>query len=300
MTKRQLVKKPKIIVIVGPTASGKSDLAIQLAKRYGGEIISADSRQVYKGMDIGTGKVTKKGQELIRHYLLDVADPKKQFTVSDFEKLAEKAIKEISAKGKIPVIVGGTGFYIDILLGRMATAEVPPNKKLRANLEKLSVEHLFKRLRKLDPRRAETIDVHNKRRLVRALEIILSTGKPVPKLESSIKYQVLWIGLKPKDLEKRIKKRLDARLKRGMAREVKKLLRQGISHKRLYDFGLEYRWLSEYLKGKVSYQEMKEKLLRDIIGYSKRQMTWFKRNKEIHWVKNQKEMLALVNRFLHP
>jgi tRNA dimethylallyltransferase len=301
----------KIIVIVGPTASGKSDFGIKLSKKLNGEIISADSRQVYRGMDIGTGKVTKKEQKMAKHHLLDMANPKKQFTADDFKRLGEKAIKEIRAKGKIPIIVGGTGFYIDILLGRMATAQVPVNKKLRAKLEKQSAEQLFKRLLRLDLERAKTIDRHNRRRLIRALEIVITTGRPVPKAVSSIKYPVLWLGLRPEGLEKRIRKRLDARLKEEMIKEVARLHEEGLSWKRLDDFGLEYRWTSRWLKksspkagksniphSKFSSSDEYQNLLRDIIKYSKRQMTWFKRNKEIRWLDNNKTAERLARQFL--
>lgn len=322
---------PKIIVILGPTASGKSDLGIRLAKKFNGEIISADSRQVYRGMDIGTGKVRQdrtlpvpnskfKNQNAkfrnhfyssdIRHHLINITSPKKQFTTDDFKNLGRKAINDIISRGKTPIIVGGTGFYIDVLLGRMSIAKVPPNKKLRARLDKLTVEHLFKMLQKLDPQRAKTIESKNKRRLIRALEIVLTTGKPVPKPIVSRKYKVVWIGLKPKNIKQRIKKRLDLRLKQGMIKEVKNLLKSGVSKKRLYSFGLEYKWLTRYLNKEINYEAMKENLLRDIIRYSKRQMTWFtrpnfvernlggfKRNKDIHWVKNRKEAEDLIKRF---
>ena len=303
MTRNQ---KPKMIVILGPTASGKSGLGIFLARKFKGEIISADSRQVYRGMNIGTGKVSRKEQRAVKHYLLDVINPKKVFTVSDFKKLGEKSIKNILSKNRIPFIVGGTGFYIDALVKDFGLPEVPPDKKLRLKLEKITAENLYKELKRLDPHRARTIDPKNKRRLIRALEIIKNTSKPVPKLVSSIKYQVLWLGLKPKNLEKMIKLRLDKRLKQGMVKEVKNLLRSGVSRKRLYDLGLEYRWISEYLSDKASYTEMKKGLLRDIVKYSKRQMTWFKKNKEIHWlapskvegIKNQREAEILIRKFI--
>ena len=311
------INSTKVIVIVGPTASGKSDLAIKLAKKIEGEIISADSRQVYRGMDIGTGKVSKKEQKIVPHRLIDIVSPKKQFTADDFKKLGEKAIKEIFAKGKIPVIVGGTGFYVDVLLGRISVAEVPPNKKLRAKLEKQSAEQLFKRLEKLDPNRAKTIEPQNKRRLIRALEIAVAVKKsPKPTLtsknavaENEVNYKILWIGIKfqQKDLNKRIKKRLNKRLKQGVVREVKNLLRSSVTKKRLYDFGLEYRWVSRWLKSSERKQSFSnsqeyENLLRDIIKYSKRQMTWFKRNKEIHWLNpsadGQREAEKLFIQFL--
>lgn len=314
------INQNKIVVIVGPTASGKSDLALRLAKlaqgtafkkKYstgGAEIISADSRQVYRGMDIGTGKISKREQKIIKHRLLDVVNPKKQFTADDFKKLGQKAIAEIMSRNKLPIIVGGTGFYIDVLLGKVAIVEVPPNRKLRARFDKLTVEHLFKMLHKLDPKRARTIEPKNKRRLIRALEIVLTTKKPVP-INYNLKpltHNILWLGLKPKNLEKRIKKRLDARLKQGMVKEVAKLQKQGLSWKRLDDFGLEYRWVSRWLKkskfkipdSKFLNSDEYQNLLRDIIKYSKRQITWFKRNKEMCWIKNRKEAEGLAKKFL--
>ena len=294
--------KSKIVVILGPTASGKSDLGIYLARKLGGEIISADSRQVYRGMDIGTGKITKREQKLVRHHLLDVANPKKVFTVSDFKKLGEKAVKEILSKEKVPFIVGGTGFYVDALIKDISLPEVLPNKKLRAELAKQTAERLFSSLLDLDPRRAKTIDPKNKVRLIRALEIIKTTGKSVPLVKEFPKYDVLYLGINPPKniLEKRIKLRLEKRLKQGMVKEVKNLLAQGVSKKRLHDFGLEYRWINEYLSGKINYTEMRVGLYKAIIKYSKRQMTWFKRNKEINWVKNQKEAEKLVKKFISP
>ncbi|MBX4211816.1 MAG: tRNA (adenosine(37)-N6)-dimethylallyltransferase MiaA, partial [Candidatus Yanofskybacteria bacterium] len=288
----------RIIAIVGPTASGKSDLGIFLAQKLQGEIISADSRQVYKGMDIGTGKVSKLEQKLVPHHLLDVADPKRDFSASRFKTLAQKAIKEISNKNKIPILVGGTGFYIDTLMGKFSLPAVKPNKKLREHLEKFSTDHLFKVLCNLDPERAASIDRHNKHRLVRALEIVLITGKPVPKLNPTIPYEILWLGVDPKNLEKRIKLRLDKRLEHGMIEEVIKLHRQGVSFKRLEKFGLEYYWMARYLQDKVTLEAMKSGLLQDIFQYSKRQMTWFKKNHDIHWVHTKSESLRLAQKFV--
>ena len=258
-------------------------------------------------MDIGTGKVTKKEQESARHHLLDVTSPKKVFTVSDFKKLGQRAVFDIASRNKVPFVVGGTGFYVDALIYDLVLPEVPPDKKLRARLDKFSAEHLFKMLRKLDPKRARAIDPKNKRRLIRALEIILTTGKPIPKLASGYslmasRYNVLWLGLKPKNLEKRIKLRLNKRLKQGMVKEVKDLLNAGVPKKRLYDLGLEYRWISRYLAREINRRELRDGLLKDIIKYSKRQMTWFKRNKEIHWIKDRKEAEKIIRKFLvsHP
>lgn len=304
--------KPQIIVIVGPTSSGKSDLGIKLAHKFNGEIISADSRQVYCGMDIGTGKIARdrhKGRLCntktpfvsggIIHHLIDVISPKKVFTANDFKKLGQKAIEEIMAKNKIAIIVGGTGFYIDVLLGRMGMAEVPPNQKLRSQFDKLTAKKLFKKLQKLDPERARVIDHHNKRRLIRALEIVLTTKKTSLNTKYKIpdtKYDILWVGIKPNNLESRIKIRLDRRLAQGMISEVKNLHTSRVSYKRLHDFGLEYGWVSKYLEGKMSKNEMKKNLYRDIVRYSKRQMTWFKRNENIHWITSLKQAEKIIKK----
>ena len=293
-------KRPKIVVILGPTASGKSDLA----RHFNGEIISADSRQVYRGMNIGTGKVTKKEQKLVKHHLIDIASPKKEFNVSDFQKLSGKTISEIISRGKLPIVCGGTGFWIDALAYNTSLPNVPPNKKLRAKLEKQTAEQLFKQLARLDPQRSKNIDKHNKYRLTRALEIIFATGKPVPPVKShGSAYEIIWLGITwpKKILTERIKIRLDKRLRQGLVSEIKKLSAAGLSHKRLFSFGLEYRWISEYLQGKTSRQEMAEGLYRDIIKFSKRQATWFKRNKDIAWInpKKQNQAFGLVKKFLH-
>ena len=303
--------KNKIIVILGPTASGKTGLSIKLAKKFHGEIISADSRQLYKGMDIGTGKVTKKEMAKIPHYLLDVANPKKQFTVAQYKRLAERAIKKIIANKKIPIICGGTGFYIQTITDNTTIPEVKPDAKLRAELEKKSAKELFNQLKKLDPRRAKNIDGNNRRRLIRALEIVIKSGKKVPILKSEPKYEALIIGIKrnAKELKELIKTRLFKRLKQGMVKEIINLKKSGLSWKRLEDFGLEYRYVAYYLQNKLSYNEMVGKLQKEIEHYAKRQMTWFsahggsasggKKDRKIHWIKNQKEAEKIIKEFLN-
>ena len=291
----------KLIVILGPTSSGKSGLAVKLAKKFNGEIISADSRQVYKGMDIGTGKVTKKEREGIFHYLLDVVSPKRRFTVFQYRKLAINAINKILKKGKIPVLCGGTGFYIQAVVDGILIPEVPPDWKLRKKLEKKSLKELFFQLKKLDPKRAKKIDKKNLRRLIRALEVIIKTKKPIPALKKKpLPYPVLMLGIKKdfQTLKKLIKGRLLKRLKKGMIAEVKRLKKSGVSWKRLEDFGLEYRWITKFLQKKISFLEMKEELQKDIEHFAKRQMTWFKRDQKIRWVKNYKEAEKLVKKFL--
>ncbi|MBI4708741.1 MAG: tRNA (adenosine(37)-N6)-dimethylallyltransferase MiaA [Candidatus Portnoybacteria bacterium] len=173
-------RNQKLIIVLGPTASGKSDLAVSLAKKINGEVISADSRQVYKGLDIGSGKITKEEMQGIPHCLLGVADPKRRFSVAQYKKLAQVAIKKIQRQGKIPIICGGTGFYIQAVVDNIALPEVKPDWKLRKQLEKFNTDELFKKLKKLDPRRSRNIDSHNQRRLIRALEIVIKSGKPVP------------------------------------------------------------------------------------------------------------------------
>ncbi|MFA5053152.1 MAG: tRNA (adenosine(37)-N6)-dimethylallyltransferase MiaA [Parcubacteria group bacterium] len=281
---------PKILIILGPTASGKSDLAVKLAKERNGEIISADSRQVYKGLNIGAGKITKKEMMGIPHHLLDVVSPKKVFTVSDYSYLAHKAIKDILSRGKLPIVCGGTGFYIDAILYGDFFASVPPNQPLRNKLSKLTTEELAKELSELDPDRFASVDTKNRIRLIRSLEIVLITGKPVPRIKKKPIYDAEKIGLlwPMKELDERIELRLDKRLAPradgGMIQEVSDLRKKGLSWKRLYELGLEYRYISLYLKGELNYEEMREKLLTAIKQYARRQMTWFKRDKSINWI----------------
>ncbi|MFA6295091.1 MAG: tRNA (adenosine(37)-N6)-dimethylallyltransferase MiaA [Candidatus Paceibacterota bacterium] len=277
--------KPKILIILGPTATGKSDLAVSLAKKCNGEVISADSRQVYRGMDIGTGKVTKKEMGGIPHHLLDVADPRRQFTVAKFVKLAEKAIKQITNKGKLPIICGGTGFYIQALVDGIIIPEVPANNTLRKKLSKMPVTDLFKMLSKLDPERAKNIDSKNPRRLIRAIEVATALGKVPPLNKNVNKYDATFIGLNlpPEELKMRIQTRLLKRLKHGMLNESRKLHVNGISWKRMEDFGLEYRYIARHLQGKISKEEMVKQLDMEIWHYAKRQMTWFKKEKRIKW-----------------
>lgn len=321
----------KVLAIVGPTASGKSDLAIKLAlylispqnkKKFGidgAEIISADSRQVYKGFNLSAGKVTKKEMAGIPHHLLDVANPKKVFTVFDYKKMAKKVIKKILEKNKLPIVCGGTGFYINALLYDYNFPQVPPNQKLRKKLEKQTTEKLFRTLQKLDPKRAKTIDRQNKRRLIRAIEIITKTKKPIQELQKKSTYNLLILGIKQskKILRQKIKKRLLARIKKGMIKEIIKIKNQGVSWKKLENLGLEYRWISRYLRQKIKIEnnkkltlsernkiikrlkdEMIKKLNTEIWQYARRQITWFKKNQEIIWIKNQKEAIKFLRIFL--
>ena len=291
----------KLIVILGPTASGKSALAVKIAKKFGGEVISVDSRQVYKGMDIGTGKIKKEEMKGVPHYLLDVASPKKRFTVAQFQKLAKKAIEKIFKKGKIPILCGGTGFYLWVLTHQVSIPKVKPDWKSRKKLEKKPAKELFEILKKLDKDRAKTIEKENKRRLIRAIEIAKKLGKVPPLKTESLPYPILFLGIKKssEELRKLIRKRLLKRLKEGMIEEVKVLRKSGISWKRLEEFGLEYKWISKYLQGKISYKEMIKNLQKDIESFAKRQMTYFKKYfPKTVWIKNFKEAEKLIKDFL--
>ncbi len=292
------INKEKIIVVLGPTSSGKSDLAVKLAQKFGGEIISADSRQVYRGMDIGSGKISKKEMQGIPHYLLDVANPKRNFSAARYQKMAEEAINKISKKGKIPIICGGTAFYIKSVTEGMVFPKVKPDWKLRKKLEEKSVDDLYKILKKIDPRRSKNIEIKNPRRLIRSIEIALKSKKPIPALEVSPRSNVLKIGIIKNDLEKVIKKRLLKRIKKGMLKETKNLKDSGLSWKRIENFGLEYKWTSKYLKKEISREEMIDKLYLDIIRFSKKQMTWFKKDPDILWVRGYWETSTLVKNFL--
>lgn len=292
--------KPKLIVIVGQTSSGKTELSIKLAKKFPGEIVSADSRQVYKGMDVGTGKATKREMQGIPHHLLDIIFPKRKFTVAQYQKLALKAIEKIHAKEKLPFLVGGTGFYIQAVVDNLVIPEVRPDWKLRAKLARKTAQELFQLLQKQDPQRARTIQKTNKRRLIRALEIVFKTQKPVPPLKKrSSQFELCILGIKKskKEIEKLIQTRLQKRLP-GILKEIKKLHLAGISWKRLEEFGLEYRYGALYLQKKITREHMREKLQSEIVRFAKRQMTWFKRDKRICWITDYQAAEKLVEEFV--
>jgi len=286
---------------VGPTASGKTGVAIELAKKLGGEVVSADSRQVYRGMDIGTAKVTPEEMQDIPHHLLDVADPSEVYTATDFARDAKVAVDDILARGKLPIVAGGTFFYIDALLGRVSMPEVPPDREMHAKFEEKSAAELLAMLENLDPDRAASIDKENKRRLIRAIEIAMYLGKVPPPRPADCPYDVLTIGLTI-DMETHgeiVKQRIIERLHTGMVAEVEALLKNGITHERLENFGLEYRYISRYLRGLLDYDTMVEELAVKTRQYAKRQMTWLKRDKTIQWFsKNDQKILDVTETFL--
>lgn len=294
-------KLPRLIAIVGPTASGKSALGVALARAVGGEIISADSRQVYQGMDIGSGKITEREMKGVPHHMLDVADARHFFSVSDFKKQAERALSYMIERKKIPIVVGGSALYVNALVENQSYPEVPPNMALRRKLEKKSVSQLFSLVKKKDPTRAKTIDPKNPRRLIRALEIISALGK-VPSLKPTRRYNVLKIGVQVSNgaLKRSIDARLRKRFKYGMIDEVRRLHRHGVSWKQLESFGLEYRFIALYLQGKIKRGDLIPLLNRAIWDFVRRQKTWWKNDKKIVWVKKgeTKKAIRLAKKFL--
>lgn len=283
-----MVIKPPLVAIVGPTASGKTELGIGLAEEHHGEIVSADSRQVYRGMDIGTNKPSAEEQQRIPHHLLDVADPKDVYTLAQFQEAAFKAIKHIQARGKLPFLVGGTGLYIQSIVDNLTIPPVPPQPQLRTELEQLPLEQLQQRLKDADPVGHAGIDLKNPRRVIRAIEVSETAGVPFSSLKSTgpAPYDISMIGIKrtPDELETRMRDGLDSWVERGLFQEVSRLHEDGVTWEQLESFGLEYRRVAESLQGKISREEAIELSYKDLLAYAKRQMTWFKRDSRIQWV----------------
>ena len=279
------MKKNLVIVILGQTSTGKSDTAVELAQEFGGEIISADSRQVYKGLDIGSGKITQEEMKRIPHYGLDLIGPQTVYSMADFQEYAFQKIEEIIKRDKIPFIVGGTGFFIQSVVDNLLLPDVPHNPELRKQLEKLTLENLQNKLQELDPEKAKTIDTQNKHRLIRAIEIATTLGSVPPVQKQSTPYEFLQIGLfLPKEeLQTKIHKRILVRLEHGMIEEVENLHKNGLSWERLEELGLEYRYVAQFLQNKITKKEMIETLTNKTNQFAKRQMTWFKRDERVHW-----------------
>ena len=303
----------KIVTILGPTSSGKSAIAIKLAKQFDGEVISADSRQVYKNMDLGTGKIKGRWHkrcgrkvfisEGIIHHLIDFRSPCGQYNVSHFQKDCVRLIKYANARGKLPIICGGTGFWISAVIDGVKLPNVKPNKKLRIELSKKTTAQLFAILKKLDFQRTKTIDQNNKLRLIRAIEICQTLGcVPEPNRKSKIenrKYLQIGVGWPQEKLDQKIKKRLHDRWHSGMIKEVKDLkTKYNLSWKKIQSFGLAYYWIPLFLQNKISETELTEKMFIAERNYAKRQRTWFKRDKTITWEHNYAEIKKTVRGFL--
>ncbi len=293
----------KIIVVLGQTSTGKSDYAVELAldlKRFGvdTEIISADSRQVYKGMDLGTGKITTKEMQGIPHHMLDITSPSRVYTVAQYQKQVQKIIQILMKKNIVPILVGGTGFYIDAVINSSKLPEVKPDTSLRKKLAVKTKDQLYAMLLKLNPERAKDIDKDNPVRLIRAIEIArdLKELKAKPHrqdldkksvtLVPQLKLHAIKIGLTLPDelLKDKIRNRITARMKKGMIKEMERLHSDGISWKRMEALGLEYRYGALYLQGKLTKEEMVAQLGTESWHYAKRQKTWFKRDLDTLWI----------------
>ncbi len=304
---------PKIIVLVGPTASGKTSWSLQLAEKFSGEIISADSRQIYRKMTIGTAKVQGewKWNGLRRtymvgdtvHHLIDFLDPGKLFTVAEFRDKAVKYVKLATSNKRIPIIVGGTGLYVDALVDNYIIPKVTPNKKLRQSLDHKTTDELMTLLGQMDPETAERIDSKNKRRLIRALEVCIFTGEPfsAQRMKGEALFYPLIIGVDvPRDiLYNRIDTRIDEMMVQGLEQEVRALIRQRYSWDMPSMNGIGYKEFREYFEGTCSLETAVELLKRDTRRLAKKQLTWFKRDKKIHWVDSYEKAEKLVRNFIN-
>ncbi|PKL72680.1 tRNA (adenosine(37)-N6)-dimethylallyltransferase MiaA [Candidatus Kuenenbacteria bacterium HGW-Kuenenbacteria-1] len=320
-----LRKKPQLIVILGPTASGKSELALKLAKKFNGEIVSADSRQIYKKMNIGTNKIKNKKLSLnevkelkvkslnnkvqiinnIPHYMIDIINPNKEFSLAKYKKMTIKIIKNIQKQGKIPFLVGGTGLYISSIINNFQIPKVPPNTKLREKIEneikKYGIEKVYQKLLKLDPETEKFVQKNNARRIIRALEVCLSKGKLFSQQRQKNKplFRVLQLGIKTnrKKLLEKINQRVDQMIKDGLIKEVTELAKK-------YNWNLQsmsgigYKQMGMYLRNEINLDETIELIKRDTRRYARRQMTWFKKDDRINWISNQKQSEKLIANFL--
>lgn len=296
---------PKLIVIIGPTASGKSALAIKIAKQFNGEIISADSRQVYCGMDIGTAKPTQKEMTIVPHHLIDIKNPNENYTVAEYKKDAIKTIKKIITKGHLPILVGGTGLYVKAIIDNLEIPRVKPDLKLRKNLElrikNYGLKLVYDELINLDPEAAYIVDPNNPRRVIRALEIALKTKKSFSAQRKAGKplFDFTLVGIEwPKNiLDKRINKRVDLMIKEGLIDEIKNLIKKyGLKQQSFEAIG--YREIIGYLHKKNTLDKAMNLIKKNTRNYAKRQMTWFRKDKRIYWIRNEKETEKIIKNFL--
>ncbi len=274
---------PRIVAVVGTNASGKSSLGVRLAQRFGGEIVSADSRQVFRGLDLGSGKISKEEMRGVPHHLLDVCEPNDFFSMADFQALAYRAIDDILARGSIPFLVGGTGLYVASVTEGYQLSDRMPNLAYREELETKTTPELYEMLVSAVP--DIEIDRSNRNRVMRALEKLESGDTQPPSRKT--RYRVLKLGVswERETLKRRIDERLERRMNAGMVDEVRGLIQNGASHEFLMKLGLEYRFLTRYLDGEfASESEMTEELSAAIKKFAKRQMTWFRRDPDIHWL----------------
>ena len=282
------MEKTKIICVVGATASGKTDLAVKLAKAVDGEIVSADSMQVYKNMPIATAVATKEEQEGVPHHLVEFLNTDETFSVADYVELAKSKIAEITSRGRVPIVAGGTGLFVDSLVKNISFSEVGSNAEIRNELAEKSNEELYEKLLKLDANAAEDIHPNNRKRVIRALELCMSGISKTEQNENSMlvdsPYDALYIGIGYKDRQKlydRINKRVDLMLEAGLENEARQMLgKQGLTARQ----AIGHKELQPYIDGKITLDEATENLKRETRRYAKRQLTWFRRNENINWL----------------
>lgn len=282
------MEKTKIICVVGATASGKTDLAVKLAKAVDGEIVSADSMQVYKNMPIATAVATKEEQDGVPHHLVEFLNTDETFSVADYVELAKSKIAEISSRGRVPIVAGGTGLFVDSLVKNISFSEVGSNAEIRTELAEKSNEELYEKLLKLDPNAAVDIHPNNRKRVIRALELCMSGTSKTEQNENSLlcdsPYDALYIGIGYKDRQKlydRINKRVDLMLEAGLENEARQMLgKQGLTARQ----AIGHKELQPYIDGKITLDEATENLKRETRRYAKRQLTWFRRNENINWL----------------
>ncbi|MBR5992314.1 MAG: tRNA (adenosine(37)-N6)-dimethylallyltransferase MiaA [Lachnospiraceae bacterium] len=289
----------KLLVITGTNASGKSGLGIELARKYGAEVISADSRQVFTGLDLGSGKVIPEEMKGVRHHLLDVAAPNDFFSLSDYQRLAYEAIDDILARQKKAFLVGGTGLYVNSVVDGYNLSESAPDPEIRKQVEEKTLEELIEMLKEHNPAALERVDLKNKRRVERAVEKALAGDKDENPSEK--RYETFVIGVTwPREvLYERIHERLDRRLDQGMIDEVVKLRKAGATDEFLYKLGLEYRYILMYLRGEfASFDDFYETLFKEIRHLAKEQMTWFRKRKDIHWIDMTGDPVTEASRYI--
>jgi len=307
-----LQRRP-LFVLIGPTAVGKTSLSIEIAKKINGEIISADSMQVYKYLNIGTAKIRPEEAQGIPHHLVNIKKPTESFSVAEFKKLAEEKISEIYNKKKLPMLVGGTGLYVNSVINDYNFTEIDSSQKIRADLKKIvleqGIETLLAKLNEIDPISAQKFHPHDQRRIIRALEVYYSTGKPISQNQitsngDNTKYKLIIVGLNlaREKLYQRINFRVDEMLKEGWLSEIENLLQHGVPIDAPGLQGLGYKQLVMYLEGWLTYEEAVELIKRDTRRFAKRQLTWFNRDKRIYWVqmdnRNENEALEEILSYL--
>lgn len=301
-------EKPKVIVICGPTASGKTALSIELAKKINGEIVSADSMQIYKEMNIGSAKPTKEERQGIKHYMIDSVSPNERYSVAEYKKQAEQAIEEILQKGKIPIVVGGTGLYVNSLIYGIEYPDTKIDEAYRKQLEEIAqkegLQKLYEQAKKIDPQAMQAISPNDKKRIIRVLEIYKETGKTKTEQEresrkNEVKYDyfVFAINMERERLYERINKRVDIMLEQGLIQEVQNIISKYSQYPTAMQ-ALGYKEIKEYLEGKISKEEAIEKIKQETRHYAKRQLTWFRKNKETIWLDSNKKIEDNIEKIL--